>query len=441
MIYPTTRALVLIVAGAPVAVLAGAFAPQYWGLGLAWGLLLLLLVPIDALLAPRLQDVELTVPPMVEIGRPAPFALAARFARGVSGNPQAAVQIDPRLADGGRLDFALDRPDGPGSDGRWHGAADMLPVRRGLGQIERLWLRWTGPMGLGWRQVTRDSGNVVRILPDIGAIRSPTFQIFLKDAIYGLISRRQRGDGGEFEALTEYQPGMDRRSIDWKGSARHRKLLAKDFDTERNNQIVFALDCSSAMCEPVDGLPRIDRAVSAALQTGYVALKAGDRVSLFAFAARGELATPFVADSRNFHRLQRDAAEIDYVHQEPNFTLALSLLTARLQRRSLIVIFTEFTDPTSAELMLEAVGRLVERHLVLFVTIDDAELLAIADKPPVLPGDVAEAVNAQALLNQRALVITRLRHLGVDVIEARHDQIGPRLIDAYLKIKRRGQIG
>ena len=119
----------------------------------------------------------------------------------------------------------------------------------------------------------------------------------------------------------------------------------------------------------------------------------------------------------------------------------LSTLAARLQRRSLIVLFSDFTDPTSAELMVENVGRLVERHLVLFVVMADAELAAIATAPVTDMQSVAEAVTASGLARQRALVLQRLRHLGVRVLEARHDQIGTRLLDAYLAIKREGRIG
>jgi uncharacterized protein (DUF58 family) len=234
---------------------------------------------------------------------------------------------------------------------------------------------------------------------------------------------------------------MDRRRIDWKSSARHVHLYAKEFETERNNQIVFAFDCGQAMCEPVAGMPRIDRAVSAALATSYVALKGGDRVSLFGFAARPELMTPFVADSRDFHRLQSAAAGLDYKAQEPNFTLALATLAGRLKRRSLIIVFSDFTDPTSAELMIESVGRLVSRHLVVFVTMTDEELEDIALGRPDAMQDLAMAVTADSLLRQRALVIRRLKQLGVDVIEAPHHLIGTRLIDAYLAIKRLGAIG
>lgn len=322
----------------------------------------------------------------------------------------------------------------------YHGAAITTPTRRGTGDIGKLWLRWKGPLGLAWRQTAKQSGQSIAVMPNISAVRSPTVQMFLRDSVFGLLARKFRGEGSEFEALTEYQPGMDRRSIDWKGSARHSKLLAKEYDTERNNQIVFALDCGSAMCEPIDGLPRIDRAVSAALLTAYITLKSGDKTSLFSFAAKPELSTPFLSGSRNFYRMQQDAATIDYRHQESNYTLALSALSSRLQRRSLIIIFTDFTDPTSADLMLEAAARLIDKHLVLFVVLEDKELLEFIEKKPETAEDVARSVTAQSLLDQKKLVVTRLQHMGIDVVEGAHENIGTRLINSYLKIKRRGAI-
>ncbi|MFM5908380.1 MAG: DUF58 domain-containing protein, partial [Novosphingobium sp.] len=148
----------------------------------------------------------------------------------------------------------------------------------------------------------------------------------------------------------------------------------------------------------------------------------------------------FVTDARDFHRLQRAAAGLDYHTQEPNFTLALASLSSRLARRSLIVIFSDFTDPTSAELMIESVSRLVSRHVVLFVTMSDAELEDIAAGEPASMGGLAMAVSADGLLRQRALVLQRLRQIGVDVIEAPWNHIGTRVIDAYLNIKRAGRI-
>lgn len=438
MIYPTGRAIILLALGAPLAVLIAALFPTLWAIGLAWALTISTLLLIDGLLAAQADDIKLIAPDHAEVGKSVEIGLQMGF----SGTMQprrlfASLAANDRISEAGRIDLNLSRE--PAS-GQFHGSATLVAARRGIGVIERSWLRWPGPMGLAWRQKMIVHDHEIAIIPDISAIRSQTVQTFLRDSVFGLQARRFRGEGSEFEALTEFQPGMDRRSIDWKVSARHSKLLGKEYDTERNNQIVFALDSGAAMCDPIDGLPRIDRALSAALLTAYVALKSGDRTSLFSFAAQPEVSTPFMSGSRNFHRLQQAAATVDYRYQESNYTLALSTLQNRLKRRSLIIIFADFTDPIAAELMLEAIGRLIERHLVLFVVLKDQELLDFIDKPPRSAADVARAVTAQNLLDQKRLVITRLQHMGIDVIEAAYEDFGTRLINGYLRIKRRGSL-
>ncbi len=437
MIYPSNRSVLLIALGAPIAAVIGAIAPSAWAVGIAWSGMLIILTLLDGLLAGRARDIVLSVADTAEVGAETGFGLTAQFKGTKPRTVYAQSAVGSRLSSDGRAAFELHRQD----DGEyWSGRATLTPTRRGNAEIERFWLRWYGPLSLAWRQVSKAAEKNIAVLPNIAAIRSPSVQLFMRDAMFGLLAQRFRGDGSEFESLREYHPGMDRRSIDWKGSARHSKLLAKEYDTERNNQIVFALDCGSSMCEPIDGLPRIDRAVSAALMTSYVALKSGDRTSLFSFAAKPRTATPFFTGTRNFHRMQMEAAEIDYLPQESNFTLALSTLATRLQRRSLIIVFTDFTDPTSAELMVEAVGRLISRHMVLFVVMEDNELTRMRDAPPATSDTIAEAVTADALLEQKRLVITKLKHIGVDVIEAPHQDVGTQLINNYLRIKRRGQL-
>ena len=434
---PTGRAALLVAAAAPLALLLAVFVPGSWAAAPLLGTLILALVLIDALLAGRLLTLELTAQADVELGEPGWLNLLTRFSRGARSRVDCALAGDARLLPGGRCEQELH----PADDDSWGAAITYRPNRRGTGEIDELWLRWTGPLGLGARQLTRAAAQTVRVWPNLAPVRSPSLQAFLRNSQFGLIARRIRGEGTMFEALAEFQPGMDKRRIDWKSSARHSHLYAKEFEAERNNQIVFAFDCGQAMCEPVGGLPRIDRAVTAALTTSYVALKGGDRISLFGFAARPELFTPFVSDARDFRRLQVAAAGLDYQAQEPNFTLALATLSARLKRRSLIVVFSDFTDPTSAQLMIESIGRLTQRHLVIFVTMQDEELSQIASDRPSDLQHLAMAVSADALLRQRALVLSRLRALGVDVIEAPYGAIGTRLIDSYLAVKRKGAIG
>lgn len=437
LVVPAPRAVLLLALTVPVALLLAAAAPMLWSVAPALAGTILVLVLIDGLLAARLADARVIVPPEIAVGTSARIIVLVDFI----GDPRAtagSLTLDTRLAPGGRLDLAVVRD--PASTAHI-GTGTFIPARRGTGAVNRLALRWHGPLGLSTRQINRSVSHEVRVIPDIGPARSPALQAFLRNSPFGIVARRLRGEGSMFEAMAEYQPGMDRRRIDWKTSARHGLLYAREYEAERNNQIVFALDCGQAMCQPVAGLPRIDRAVTAALTTAWVALKGGDRVALFGFAAQVVLATPFAHDTRGFHRLQSAAASLDYSTEEPNFTLALASLTARLQRRSLVVVFSEFTDPAGAELMIESIARLVARHRVVFVTLADEELEAIAEAAPATAQALAMAVTADSLLRQRTLVVQRLRQIGVDVIAAPYRQIGTRLLDAYLKIAQAEGIG
>ena len=437
-LVPTTRAVWAMAALAPVSLVIAASAPGAWIAAPVLGGALLALMVIDALLAGRCTAEALDVAGDCEVGQPLELTVRAQLAGRASRGIAAALACEPRLAEGGRVTLTLART---AEAGAFAGTATLTPLRRGTAPITGLWLRWEGPLGLGARQLSCSLDQAVRIWPDLSPVRSRDLQTFLRNAQTGLIARRIRGEGTQFEALSEYEPGMDRRRIDWKASARHNHLYARENESERNNQIVFAFDCGQAMCEPVDGLPRIDRAVSAALTCAYVALKGGDRCALFGFARRPQLMTPFIAEARAFHRLQNAAAGLDYQPVEPNFTLALATLTAKLKRRSLVVVFSDFTDPTSAELMVESLGRLADRHLVLFVTIADAEIEALIAAPPGDIATLARAVTADTLAQQRKLVLGRLRRMGIDVIEAPWAQIGPQLIDRYLLVRNSEAIG
>jgi len=480
VIYPTRLMILLAAAVAPAALVIGLFVPAYWTSGLALLALLAALAVVDAFTGPGARSVEVACegPGAVSVGET--FAIVARIrfrapppatveaALGTSGpvsapfgwRAPAQTLRDASLrlpAKAGAQDM-LPSSAAPQDERAGLGAAIVLKAeRRGTARLDHVWVRWTGTLGLVWKQRMLGLGQAVLISPDIRPVQEKSAQLVNRDAMHGQIAQLQVGEGAEFEALTDYRQGMDRRSIDWKTSARHTMLIGKEYRTERNNNIVMALDAGRAMCEPLatparlaggmapDGktmsdpvaVPRIDRAVTAALLTAFVALKDGDRVGFFAFDSKPRASSHPISGPRAFPMLQRVAAGIDYSTHETNYTLAMATLAGSLNRRSLIIVFTEFSDTISAELMMNAIGTLLKRHLILFVVLRDEELEQFTAAEPAAPEDVSRAVMAAGLLRERRLVLTRLRHMGVHVIEAAAESAGPALVSAYLDLKRR----
>ncbi|MBA4000430.1 DUF58 domain-containing protein [Brevundimonas sp.] len=435
MIYPTRRAVILMVAGVPVALVVGVLTPSGWLAGPAWIGAVVLLTALDALSAGSRAALSLDEPETAHaaVGRPGLLTMTLRFGqRGPAPRAlDAALSGDVRLG----LDGVARRAEV--SNRTSHVAFPLLPERRGAATFDALWVRWRGPSGLAWKQKVFALGLSAPILTDLQGVRDQVVRLFARDALFGAKTQLELGEGSEFQALRDYQPGMDRRAIDWKQSARHAVLLAKEFRTERNHNVIMALDCGRASCEPVHGMPRIDRFIHAGLLLSYACLRSGDRAGLFAFDSAPRLSTGAIAGPDAFRTLQAVAGRIDYSTHETNYTLALAALSGQLQRRSLVVVFTDFTDSTAAELMIESLGRLLRRHLVLFVVLRDEELETLAAARPEEPDDVSRAVVAGTLLREREAVVARLRRMGAHIVDTPADRVGPEVVNAYLDLKRR----
>lgn len=433
MITPTVRLIAVAAGGAVVAAAVAAVSEPLWLIGPVWILAVLLAGLFDTLLAASTRSVEVTphLPAWLGVGAPAEAALDVRFPARAPRWVEGAVEADPRAGlspgtvrapvgrQGARLAFSL------------------TPIRRGAAGFTRAWLRWRGPLGLVALQREVDLPDAGLIGVNTRKVRDDALRLFARDSDFGAKAQRELGEGAEYHALRDFQVGMDVRAIDWKASARHGALLAKEFRTERNHQIMVAIDCGRVMSEPVEGQPRVDRALTAGLLLAYAALRSGDRAALYAFDSRPRVVSGQISSVTGFAALERIAARVDYSAEETNFALGLTQLAATLRRRSLVVVFTEFADSTAAELMLESVGRLLSNHLVLFVVLRDDELEGLIDAEPHTPEDVSRAVVAAGLARERDLVLAKLKRLGVHIVEAPIAHLGPAVVDAYLDLKRR----
>ena len=431
--YPSRRAVIAATLGIPLSLLLALAAPGLWTTGVVWSVLILVLVGVDLGLGlwGRKLSVESVVPDVLGVGRNDSASFALSFRRAPPAETEAELEGNDRLAIAPRRQLLA------GQSRPMTAAFALKPLRRGEGRLERLWLRWTGPMGLVWIQHVHPVARAVPVIPDVESVREQAVRLFERNNDAGLQVRLDRGRGSEFHALREFQPGLDPHQMDWKTSARHNKLIVKEFRVEQNQHIVAVLDTGRLMSEPLAGQPRLDRAIQAVLLLAFVGLKLGDRFRLFAFDSRPRLRSGSVFGVRAFPALQRLAAKLDYSAEETNFTLGLTQLAGDIEHRSVIILFSDFSDTTSAELMLENVTQLLKRHIVLFVVFRDEELESMRRAKPESARDASSAVIADMLLKERDLVMARLRQLGVEIVDAPVDRLSNGVISAYLALKQR----
>ena len=428
----------------------GALAPRDAMAGL-W-LVAVLLVALDWLVSPgaRGTDVALHAPAESFVGEPVPLRLRFEARRRPPGPVTVRVDLPERLR--GPSDAVL----APGE-----GEVELAPLarERGRAAIERVDAMWRSRLGLLEFVPRYRVDATVALVPNIRAVRSGSVDIAVREALFGEKQTAFRGEGSEFHQLSEFAFGMDTRAIDWKSSARHRSLMVREMRAERNHPVVIALDNGHLMRERIpdsdaatsaspDGEPnaddggvaRIDHVIRAALALAWGVVQAGDLVGLYAFDARPREWMPPSGGRAAFAALRARVAGLEYRSVQSNHTLALSTLSARLGRRTLVVVFCDFVDTTTAELLVENVAVLRKEHVVVFVLLTDPSVQRVAEAPAETLAEVARAVAAARMLEERQGVIARLHGLGVEVVEALPGQLVSQVLKSYLRMKQAGTV-
>ncbi len=435
MISPTPRAIGLFLAGLLVALIPTLWDTRLW---LAWpiffGLCVALIVwDLLWLVSEGPVVVDARLPREMFMGSRAEAEISVR----VNGlrrhrSAEALLELDD--------DLRSDEPRGvlleALAETRFE--VSIVPIRRGELEVRAVWLRWPGPLGLLRRQVRSLLARQITVVPDTTGVRElgPLFQGDRRD-VSGLKVERFTGEGSEFEALREFVPGLDARTIDWKASARHRSLLVRQHRAERDHSVLIAIDTGLQMAEHLSGQPRLDHAIRAALSLAYVCLKTGDRVGLGGFDERLHSYLEPRRGISAFARLRKRSAHLDYGTTETNYLHSMTQLATKLPRRTLVVVFTDFVDSITAEILVDRLEQLARRHLVLFVAIQDPRPAEMASRRPDSLLALDRAVLAADLVRDREAVLLRLRRSGVHCLDALPHQASPRLVQRYLDIKRR----
>lgn len=403
-----------------------------------------LALPWAGLVALALADLLLTVPPR---GLTATVEVAAK---GFTGQtlPLALTVSGKRLP--ATLEWRLTHGDGlvtdPGPPAALPPGAQCklyipLSLRdRGVHAITLLALRYPSRLGLFEVLPSWPLNLSVTAYPDISSVLSGAIQAQMLPLTDGARATKLRGEGSEFHQLRDFAPGMDPRSIDWKRSARVNRLISRETRVERNQQIILCLDTGHLMGERLGLLSKLDHAMHAALALTWAGGLAGDNVGFYSFGPRPHAFLPPRPGRAAFGHIQGACATLPQDIDETNHTLGLTVLNGKLKRRSLVVVFSDFVDSTSAELLVENLAVMQRQHLVLYVTLRDPAITARMRPAHAGLDEVAEAVAAARILQERQAVLDRLNRLGILCLDTAPDRLGPDLISRYIEIKAKEMI-
>lgn len=315
---------------------------------------------------------------------------------------------------------------------------EVTPKQRGRFEFGDIWGKIPGPLGLLQIQFRLPACEQVKVYPS------------LSDASkFNLVARRGRlqdigirathmaGAGREFESLRDYLPDDEYRRIDWKATAKRGKLISRQYEADRSQNVILMIDAGRTMYANIDGQPKIEHAIKAALMLAYVASLSDDRVGLMVFADTVRTWIPPNKGRGQVFRMMEALYDLKAKRAEADYRGAFAYMSSRWRRRSLMVCFTDLWDPDSSRQTMEELISLRTRHLIVSVTLMDTRILRLARQPIETSVNSYEKAVAMQALDDRKLVAMELQHKGVLVVDSPADQLTAALVNRYLEIKER----
>jgi uncharacterized protein (DUF58 family) len=439
----TWRLAILFAAGIVLFALCG-ISGWFAVAGLAYDLVLTALVIADLLLAPepiKSWEVSRDVEEHISLGVPNRVDVTVRFIAERAAQPRLVlVRDEPPLA----FDLKAEPQRMlmfPAGEREVAYAYQVVPAAKGDFQFGNTSIQYAGPLGLIARAHSFKTAAPVKVYP--GLHEAEKFEILSRKGLLqqlGIKNVRMRGGGSEFESLREYVPGDEYRKIDWSATARRNKLISRQYEAERSQNVILAIDTGRNMLQPIQKMAKLDYVINTALMLAYVASRSDDKVGLFVFDDETRIFFPPAKSKGQVYRIMNALYNVEARMVESDYADSFADLATRWRRRSLFVLFTDLVDPDSSAGVLNALSIIERRHRAVCVTVSDPNMTGSANLLPENDAEAYQKAVAMQALHERRSAINILKRRGVWTVDSPPENLSVDLINRYMELKSRSAI-
>ncbi len=316
---------------------------------------------------------------------------------------------------------------------------ELKPPKRGRFVFGQTVVRYLSRFGLAWCQTQAGEPLAVKVYPNMRRAREAELKALGARSLVAAHRRSSwRGEGREFESLRDYVRGDELRHVSWTATARRGKLVTRQYQIERDQTILIALDAGRLMTARIERETKLDLAIHATLALMSAAARGGDNAGIVVFGRRIKAYLPPKRGREHMDAALEALHAIEPEMIEPSYARAFEFIAANCKRRALVVVLTDLVDEEGSRELLASLKLLRPRHLPLVVTIGDRDLKGVVREVPASIRDLFTQSVAEEIIYQREAALRLVEAQGGLALDVTAAALAPTLLEKYLQVKERG---
>lgn len=317
----------------------------------------------------------------------------------------------------------------------------VRPLARGVYRYGAINAYVRGPMQLVERRFTLDNAKEVAVYPSYLQLRKyELLAINDRLTLAGVKKVRRIAQQSEFERIKEYVPGDDRRTVNWKATARRGRLMVNQYQDEKAQQVFSVIDTGRVMKMPFEGLSLLDHAINASLVISSIAMRKEDRAGVITFSNKVHEVLPAGRQRGHMHKILQLLYGLGTEHRETDMEALYAAVRRELHQRSLLLLFTNYESIGAMQRQLPYLQRLARQHLVVPIFFLNTELEADLRARPRDTETVYVRTIIEKMVHEKRLIARELERHGLPAILCRPQDLTVSVINRYLEIKARGTL-
>lgn len=258
--------------------------------------------------------------------------------------------------------------------------------------------------------------------------------------LYGIKRIRRSGSNSEFEKIKEYVAGDDVRHINWKATAKRNSLMVNQYIEERAQPVYNIIDMGRSMKMPFAGMTLLDYSINASLVLSNIALQKFDQAGLITFSHKLEDVVPADRKSNQLSKIMEALYKQQTGWLESNFEALHVYVKRQLNRRSLLLIYTNFESLSGMRRQLPYLRSMARNHVVVVIFFQNTELKSFLEKSASDTEEIYLKTIAEKFEYEKRQIVRELKAHGIYSVLTPPDALTVNTINKYLEMKASGII-